>query len=116
MKLNCTPSTIMSARAQVESLLALIKESAFKALDEYEKYGKDTPTLESLQAHPLDEEVNKLEFKKIVRTLEAACDQLCSTLAPPTHSVMKVRKSITKGLAKLISLLIRDRKTLDGLV
>ncbi|KAF8197017.1 S-adenosyl-L-methionine-dependent methyltransferase [Pholiota molesta] len=79
----------MSARAQVESLLALIKESAFKALDEYERYGKDTPTLESLQAHPLDEEVNKLEFKKIVRTLEAACDQLCSTLAPPTHSVMK---------------------------
>ncbi|KAF9484536.1 S-adenosyl-L-methionine-dependent methyltransferase [Pholiota conissans] len=84
-------STIMSARAQVESLLALIKESAFQALDEYEKCGKDTPTLDSLQAHPLDRDdaVNKLELKKMIRTLEAACDQLCSTLAPPTHSVMK---------------------------
>ncbi|KAF8961606.1 O-methyltransferase-domain-containing protein [Flammula alnicola] len=78
----------MSARDQVESLLAIIKEAAFDALDEYEKTGQATPTLDSLNRHPLDDAEDKLRLKKIISKLEGACEQLCTTLAPPTHTIM----------------------------
>ncbi|KDR72503.1 hypothetical protein GALMADRAFT_73740 [Galerina marginata CBS 339.88] len=78
----------MSARSQVESLLAIIKEAAFKALDEYEKAGKPTPTLDSLDTHPLDIAEDKLQLKKVISKLEGACEQLCTTLAPPSHTIM----------------------------
>lgn len=104
----------MSARTQVEALLTLIRESALKALDDYETHGKEAPTLDSLQKHPLDEAVNKLDFKKTIRKLEAACDQLCSTLAPPSHSIMKVSAFVEACYIYLT--FPRDLKTLVGLV
>lgn len=82
----------MSARDHVDSLLAIIKEAAHSALDEYEKYGTPTPTLDSLDSHPLDIADDKLKLKKIVSKLEGACDQLCTILAPPSHTIMNVRK------------------------
>ncbi len=103
----------MSARTQVEALLTLIRESALKALDDYETHGKEAPVLDSLQKHPLDEAVNKLDFKKTIRKLEAACDQLCSTLAPPTHSIMKVRS--LAGAHYVCLTFLRDPKTSVGL-
>ncbi|PPQ73075.1 hypothetical protein CVT26_014641 [Gymnopilus dilepis] len=78
----------MTARAQVESLLAIINRSALDALDEYEKHGKAVPVPDSLDKHPLDDAEDKLLLKKIVSKLEGACEQLCTTLAPPTHTVM----------------------------
>ncbi|KAF9460000.1 O-methyltransferase-domain-containing protein [Collybia nuda] len=78
----------MNTREQVDALLSLIKDSAYKALDEYEKHGQEAPTLDSLVTHPLDVEVNTVDLKRIIRTLEGACDQLCSTLAPPAHTVV----------------------------
>lgn len=80
----------MSARDQVVSLLAHINEAAFKALEEYEKYGQATPTLDSLNKHPLDDAEDKLQLKKTISKLEGACEQLCATLAPPTHTIMNV--------------------------
>lgn len=77
----------MSARREVEKLLALIQQSAYAALDEYEKSGAPTPCLDSLIPHPLDHQVNTVHLRKIIRNLEGACDQLCSTLAPPTHTI-----------------------------
>ncbi|KDR68931.1 hypothetical protein GALMADRAFT_77975 [Galerina marginata CBS 339.88] len=78
----------MTARDQVEALLTIIRESAFKALEEYEKTGQATPTLDSLDSHPLDAADDKLGLKKILSKLEGACEQLCTTLAPPTHTIM----------------------------
>ncbi|KAG5637850.1 hypothetical protein H0H81_002987 [Sphagnurus paluster] len=80
----------MSARREVEKLLALIQQSAYAALDEYEKSGAPTPCLDSLIPHPLDHQVNTVHLRKIIRNLEGACDQLCSTLAPPTHTIANV--------------------------
>uniref|UniRef100_A0A8H7XSW0 Uncharacterized protein n=1 Tax=Psilocybe cubensis TaxID=181762 RepID=A0A8H7XSW0_PSICU len=78
----------MSSRDQVDSLLAIIKEAAYNALDEYETYGTPAPNLDSLEPHPLDVADDKLRLKKIISKLEGACDQLCTILAPPSHTVM----------------------------
>ncbi|KAF4618347.1 hypothetical protein D9613_011690 [Agrocybe pediades] len=79
----------MTARQQVDTLLDLIKTSAYQALDEYEKYGGAVPSLDSLAAHPLDGfmDFRTMQLKKFVRKLEGACDQLCTTLAPPLHTL-----------------------------
>lgn len=82
---------LMSTRAEVEALVDLIRDSALKALDEYEKYGGPVPHLQSAEHHPLDRAENKLGFKKIIGTLEGACEQLCSTLASPTQTILNVR-------------------------
>lgn len=85
----------MSTRAQVESLLTLIRVSALSALEEYEKHGEEAPALDSLHTHPLDEAVDRMALKKVIRNLEGACDQLCSTLALPTHTVMNVGQGLS---------------------
>ncbi|GLB41603.1 putative S-adenosyl-L-methionine-dependent methyltransferase [Lyophyllum shimeji] len=75
-------------RKQIESLLELIQQSAYAALDEYEKHGTATPPLDSLLPHAFDNfEANTVGLKKAIRQLEGACDQLCSTLAPPAHTI-----------------------------
>lgn len=85
------PIPHMSTRAEVEALLDLIRENALKALDEYEKHGGPVPRLQSCESHPLDRAENKLDFKKIIGTLEGACEQLCSTLGSPGQTVLNVR-------------------------
>jgi hypothetical protein len=78
----------MLAREQVVALVRLIENAANDALHEYEKDGK-LPTLDSVESHPLDSEIN-LNLKKTIRTLEGACDQLCTLLAPPAHTIVNV--------------------------
>jgi hypothetical protein len=80
----------MSTRAEVNALLDLIRDSALKALSEYEKHGTTAPCLQSTDMHPLDQAENKVGFMKIIATLEGACEQLCSTLTPPTQTVLNV--------------------------
>jgi len=79
----------MNTRQQVDRLLALVSDAAHKALDEYEKYGAEVPTLDSLVEHPLDRHIDAgtVQLKKIIRNLEGACDQLCTTLASPLHTL-----------------------------
>ncbi|KAF5319545.1 hypothetical protein D9619_008574 [Psilocybe cf. subviscida] len=79
---------IMSTHAEVEALLRLIRDSALKALGDYEKHGGTAPRLQSTEIHPLDQFQNKIGFMKTIATLEGACEQLCSTLAPPTQTVL----------------------------
>lgn len=80
----------MSTRSQVESLLSIIRESAYTALSQYENAGGTTPALESILTHPLDVSNDNLKLKKTISTLEGACEQLCTMLAPPSHTIMNV--------------------------
>ncbi|KAJ4469875.1 S-adenosyl-L-methionine-dependent methyltransferase [Lentinula aciculospora] len=77
----------MSSRDQIEALVRHIQQAAQDALSEYEKTGP-APSLDSVHPHSLDSAPNTIALKKIVRKLEGACDQLCSTLAPPAHTIL----------------------------
>lgn len=79
----------MSGSPTVDALLQLITQSATAAVFEYKKYGA-LPNLE--ERHPLDDSVVGAEFelRKIIRVLEASCEQLKSTLAPPNLTVTNV--------------------------
>ncbi|KAJ7719245.1 S-adenosyl-L-methionine-dependent methyltransferase [Mycena maculata] len=79
----------MSAKAQIEALLALINNAAHQAIAEYDKAGKEVPTLDSVEPHPLDISDDTSGLKKAIRLLEGACEQLCVTLAPPSHTITK---------------------------
>ncbi|KAF5372438.1 hypothetical protein D9757_009921 [Collybiopsis confluens] len=74
--------------ASVRALLELINGSAENAMAEYERHGAPVPALQSTRPHPLDQIQDVLRLRKIVRTLEGACEQLCATLAPPAASVV----------------------------
>ncbi|KIK67744.1 hypothetical protein GYMLUDRAFT_36509 [Collybiopsis luxurians FD-317 M1] len=78
----------MTSRAQIEALVGLIQQAAQDALAEYEKSGADAPTLDSVDPHPLDSASDTIALKRIIKKLEGACDQLCSTLAPPAHTIL----------------------------
>ncbi|KAJ7267777.1 S-adenosyl-L-methionine-dependent methyltransferase [Mycena rebaudengoi] len=77
-----------SVKVQVEALLVLIGDAAHQAIAEYDKAGKAIPTLDSVEAHPLDVSDDTSGLKKAIRLLEAACEQLCVTLAPPYHTMI----------------------------
>ncbi|KAG7091731.1 hypothetical protein E1B28_008132 [Marasmius oreades] len=77
-----------SARTQIEALLSLISSSTQAAMSEYEKTGHGIPTPNSLESHPLDNEAGALALRRAIQTLEAACEQLCSTLAQPMHTLL----------------------------
>lgn len=80
----------MAGRIEVQKLLEIISKSALEALEEYEKNGGYVPSVFEAQPHPLDVNQAPLRLKKAIRTLEGACDQLCTTLSPPLHTVVNV--------------------------
>lgn len=81
-------------RSEVEALLGLINNATREAMDVYEKSGHGIPSVYSAQKHPLDTETTSLVLKKAIRVLEGACEQLCSTLAPPTHTLLNVSQML----------------------
>ncbi|EEB90836.1 hypothetical protein MPER_10909, partial [Moniliophthora perniciosa FA553] len=78
----------MSGRETVQTLLRLITSSAEAAVKEYEAHGHDVPSLTSTSIHPMDEAEDAVQLRKAVRVLEGACEQLCSMLAPPAHTII----------------------------
>jgi len=56
------------------------------AIAEYEKAGDDVPFIDSTGPHPLDDALDQVVLKSALRTLEGACAQLCTSLAPPSHT------------------------------
>ncbi|KIJ65863.1 hypothetical protein HYDPIDRAFT_87240 [Hydnomerulius pinastri MD-312] len=80
----------MSGRAKLESLLTLINSAAQEAIAMYEKAGGDVPSINSTEPHPLDDAIDQVALKSTIRTLEGACSQLCTTLAPPSHSAINL--------------------------
>ncbi|KAF7981927.1 hypothetical protein HWV62_30695 [Athelia sp. TMB] len=79
-----TMSSPLAPKAQLEALLALVNSAAQEAIAVYEKSG-EVPSANSV--HALDKSVESLELRKAVRILEGACEQLCTTLAPPRHTL-----------------------------
>jgi hypothetical protein len=77
-------------KAKLEALLKLINSAAQEAIAEYEKAGGDVPSIDSTEPHPLDNAIDNTALKSAIRTLEGACAQLCTTLAPPSHTVINV--------------------------
>lgn len=79
-------------KTKLAALLKLINSAAQEAIAEYEKAGGDVPSIDSTELHPLDTNViDQVALKTAVRTLEGACAQLCTTLAPPSHTAINVR-------------------------
>ncbi|KAF9263780.1 S-adenosyl-L-methionine-dependent methyltransferase [Marasmius fiardii PR-910] len=77
-----------SSRAQIKALLELINSSAEEAMAEYEKTGHGIPFPGSKGSHPLDSQSGALALKRAIRTLEGACERLCTTLAQPMHTLL----------------------------
>ncbi|KIJ15471.1 hypothetical protein PAXINDRAFT_11592 [Paxillus involutus ATCC 200175] len=80
----------MSNRAKLESLLTLVNSAAQEAIAMYEKAGGYVPSIDSTEPHPLDDAIDQVALKSTIRTLEGACAQLCTTLAPPSHTAINL--------------------------
>ncbi|KIJ15468.1 hypothetical protein PAXINDRAFT_77055 [Paxillus involutus ATCC 200175] len=80
----------MSNRAKLESLLRLVNSAAQEAIAMYEMAGDDAPSIDSTEFHPLDEAIDQVALKRTIRILEGACAQLCTTLAPPSHTLLQL--------------------------
>lgn len=78
-------------KAKLEALLKLVNSATQEAIAEYEKAGGDVPSIDSTEPHPLDNAIDQVALKSAIRTLEGACAQLCTTLAPPSHTAINVR-------------------------
>ncbi|KZP16928.1 S-adenosyl-L-methionine-dependent methyltransferase [Athelia psychrophila] len=76
----------LTPKARLEALLALINSAAHDAISEYERVG-DVPSIDTV--HPLDTASASLALRKAVRVMEGACEQLITTLAPPSHTLIK---------------------------
>jgi hypothetical protein len=79
-----------SPEADVEALLCLINSAAQDAMGIYKNSGYGVPSIHSTQIHPFDTETTTLALKKAIRVLEGACEQLCTTLAPPSHTLLNL--------------------------
>jgi len=79
-----------SNKAKIEALLKLVNSAAQQAIAEYENAGGDVPSIDSTELHPLDDAIDQVALKTAVRTLEGACAQLCTTLAPPSHTAINL--------------------------
>ncbi|KZP16926.1 S-adenosyl-L-methionine-dependent methyltransferase [Athelia psychrophila] len=75
----------LTPKGRLEVLLALITSAAHDAISEYERTG-DVPSIDMV--HPLDKTSASLTLRKAVRVMEGACEQLITTLAPPSHTLM----------------------------
>ncbi|KAJ3726875.1 S-adenosyl-L-methionine-dependent methyltransferase [Lentinula raphanica] len=101
----------MSGPSEVQRLLAIINQAATDALSEYATHGEDVPSIYEAKTHPLDLSDAAFNLKKIIRTLEGACHQLCATLAPPLHTVLNngqdyswacLRVAASKGITEIL--------------
>jgi hypothetical protein len=80
-------SQLKTPRVKLDALLALLNSAAQDAIAEYERTD-DVPSKES--SHPRDSQHTTIALKNALRILEGACDQLCTTLAPPAHTLLNV--------------------------
>lgn len=95
------PSPVEDLRA----LLSLINTSAEEAISIYEAAGS-VPTLDTTEAFKVPE--GNISLKRTLRTLEAACCQLTSTLMPPDLTVYTVSDSVA---ALIMMLMMRGQSS-----
>ncbi len=79
-----------TGKGQVRALLGLLNTAVEEAIAEYDKQGLDIPAIDTVYAHPMDGRLPTLKFKHAIRTLEAACGQICTTLAQPSATMLNV--------------------------
>ncbi|KAG2366734.1 O-methyltransferase-domain-containing protein [Suillus spraguei] len=91
----------MSNKAKLEALLTLINTSARNAIALYEQHG-DVPSIDQTGFHPLDEAVDQVALKSAIRTLEGACAQICTTLAPPAHTVINLVQAYDYACVRVV--------------
>ena len=82
-------SDFRHATPLLEGLLALITSVTRDAIAIYENSGH-IPSIHLTTTHPLDTEAVTSAMRRAIRTLEGACEQLCTTLAPPGHTLLNV--------------------------
>jgi hypothetical protein len=90
----------MSAQphAQLSALVGLISDATRNIEAQFAKSSKPfVPSLDDTSPHPLDIQISSMELKIAIRTLEAACAQLCATLARPNHTVTNVSLAALSG-------------------
>ena len=78
--------------AQLTALVELISSSVNEVIAAYNAAGRDVPSLESLNEGPL--EVPATTPQSLTRArqiIEAACAQLCATVAQPGDCIVNVR-------------------------
>ena len=95
--------TMTTNKAKLEALLKLINLAAQEAIAEYEKVGGVAPSIDSTEPHPLDNAIDNLALKSAIRTLEGACAQLCTTLAPPSHTVINVHRGCPYPITQMLT-------------
>lgn len=80
-----------SPRVEIEALLALVQKSALTAAAEYEKGPQGSiPSLDTFEKHPSDEVAPSFVLRRAIKDLEGACERLCTTLAPSSHTLLNV--------------------------
>ncbi|KII94521.1 hypothetical protein PLICRDRAFT_182358 [Plicaturopsis crispa FD-325 SS-3] len=79
-------TTSADPRSHLRNLLTLITSATEQAIAQYDASGHGLPSLE--HPHPTDTLTNSPEFRVTIKVLEGACEQLCATLAQPSHTVL----------------------------
>ncbi|KII92557.1 hypothetical protein PLICRDRAFT_134252 [Plicaturopsis crispa FD-325 SS-3] len=91
--------------SHIDALLSLINSAAQQAVAEFQKGGHGVPTLD--HAHPNDTMVDTLPMRKAIQILEGACEQLCSTLAQPAHTL--VNRSMAHFETACLRVVVQNR-------
>ncbi|KAF5343361.1 hypothetical protein D9757_015077 [Collybiopsis confluens] len=103
-------STTMSGPTEVKTLLEIINSAALDALAEYDNRGERLPGINEIMlagTSPHEADLS-IKLKKMLRTLEGACGQLCATLAPPLHTIVNnyywscLRVAARKQIARIL--------------
>ncbi|KAF9563372.1 S-adenosyl-L-methionine-dependent methyltransferase [Agrocybe pediades] len=77
-----------SSQNSISSLVRLINESAKVIEEHYAKSSTTVPSLDSITAHPLDEQIMSNELRLAVQTVKGACAQLADTVGKPDITVL----------------------------
>lgn len=78
--------------ADIRKLASLISRSCDAIIAAHDSVGYDVPSLYSTVPGPFDTpDKAPLELGRHIQIVEAACAQLCASIASPTHVVINVR-------------------------
>ncbi|KAF4615894.1 hypothetical protein D9613_011400 [Agrocybe pediades] len=77
-----------SSQNSISSLVRLINESAKVIEEHYAKSSTTVPSLDSITAHSLDEQIMSNELRLAVQTMKGACAQLSNTVGKPDITVL----------------------------
>ncbi|KAF8889036.1 S-adenosyl-L-methionine-dependent methyltransferase [Infundibulicybe gibba] len=81
---------VRTNREKVQDLLKTITAAAQDAMNVYDSAGYDVPCLDSPVQHPIDTALDAIvPLKLAMRVLETACEEICTTLANPAHTIGK---------------------------